>query len=139
MLETIVKTRIMIHISSNRILSESQFGFRESLNTETAVITLVNLIENAIENNLVAIGLFLDIRRAFDTVNHRILLDVLHNTGFRGIVYDWFVSYLASRKQIVFFENFVSDEEDIYSGVPQGPNLGPLLFLLYINNIYKLP
>ena len=81
------------------------------------------------------IGIFLDLSKAFDTIDHNILLYKLKHYGFRGVVYEWFVSYLENRKQYVSFKNNKSDLKNIICGVPQGSILGPLLFILYVNDI----
>ena len=80
-------------------------------------------------------GLFLDFRKAFDTVNHQILLKKMYKYGIRGVVYDWFKSYLSNRKQYVNINKVNSPKLNITCGIPQGSILGPLMFLLYINDI----
>ena len=78
--------------------------------------------------------IFLDLKKAFDMVDHQILLSKLQAYGIRGLTLKWFTSYLEQRKQICMLNNFKSDTETICCGVPQGSNLGPLLFLIYIND-----
>ena len=89
--------------------------------------------------NTLACGIFLDFSKAFDTINHNIILKVekFEFNGIRGVPKDWFVSYLGNRQQFVTLDNIVSNRQTIFSGVLQGPVLGPLLFLLYINDFSR--
>jgi hypothetical protein len=100
-----------------------------------AIIQLVDKIYNAVEKNETTIGIFLDLSKAFDTIDHKILIHKLELYGFRGIVLDWFKDYLYNRKQYVYYNSCDSELKDIICGVPQGSILGPLLFILYVNDI----
>ena len=125
----------MDFINSHKILNDKQFGFRNNHSTYMAIVHLVDKINNAVEKNETTIGIFLDLSKAFDTINHGILIHKLEHYGFRGIVLDWFRSYLSNRKQYVLYNSFKSNIKDIMCGVPQGSILGPLLFILYVNDI----
>ena len=127
--------RCFDYIENHKILNEKQFGFRPKHSTYMAIAQLVDKIHCAVEKNESTIGVFLDLSKAFDTIDHKILLHKLEHYGFRGIVLDWFKSYLSNRTQYVFFNNCKSEMKEIVCGVPQGSILGPLLFILYVNDI----
>ena len=119
----------MDYINKNNFLNEKQFGFRPNHSTYKAVIELVDKTANAVERNEPTLGMFLD------SINHNILLYKLEYYGFRGVALDWFKSHLSNRKQFVRHQMHDSDHKIINCGVPQGSILGPLLFILYINDI----
>ena len=134
-LERLVFDRCTDYIDANGILNDKQFGFRPKHSTYMAIAQLVDKINTAVEKHETTIGIFLDLSKAFDTIDHNILLYKLEYYGFRGVVLEWFKNYLNNRKQYVFHNNCKSDLKDIVCGVPQGSILGPLLFILYVNDI----
>ena len=120
------------------ILYKYQFGFRKNHSTTMALIILIDKILSSLNKGDYVVGIFLDLRKAFDTVNHEILMQKLYKYGVRGISYNWFKSYLYQRQQYVLFSDFKSTTQYITCGIPQGSILGPLLFLFYINDLAQV-
>ena len=135
--EKIIFKRVSSFVEKNNTLFSHQFGFRSKHSTTHALINITEKIREALDQKKVACGIFVDLQKAFDTVNHEILLKKLSHYGFRGFINDWFRSYLFQRKQRVCLNGFESDTKMILHGVPQGSVLGPFLFLLYINDLHK--
>ena len=120
------------------MLYHSQYGFRERRSTGHAIIDIVNQIKTNFDKGIYTCGIFIDLKKAFDTVNHSIMLQKLYHYGVRGIVSDWFCSYLSIRIQSTQIGPDISNKQPMICGVPQGSVLGPLLFPLYVNDIYRL-
>ena len=122
----------------NNILNSSQFGFRKNFSNEFAIIHLLDKIVDSLSRKERIIAIFMDLSKAFDTIDHNILLQKLNNYGIRGIALSWIRSYLSDRQQYVFINNKSSSMLDIQCGVPQGSILELLLFLIYVNDIINL-
>ena len=136
-LESAKHCRLMDYLTKHSILNNHQYGFRKKHSTFMAILALANKIFDSFEKNELTIGIFIDLKKAFDTVNHSILLDKLNFYGIRGTPFNWMHSYLLSHSQYVQIDSWKSPLLPIKCGVPQGSVLGPLLFLIYMNDIFS--
>ena len=135
--EKLVYKRMKSFIEEKNILCTSQYGFRQGHSTEHAILDIVSRIQSNMDAGAFSCGVFIDLKKAFDTVDHSILIHKLDFYGFRGIINVWFRSYLQDRTQITVIDQRPSNKSVVTYGVPQGSVLGPLLFLLYVNDIYS--
>lgn len=136
--EKIIYNRLVEYLNSINFLSEKQYGFRRKSNTLSATIDLVTKIKTNIDLKHIALGVFIDLKKAFDTVSHTVLLNKLTSIGICGTAYDMLKSYLSNRTQIVKIGQCKSQPRPVSFGVPQGSIMGPLLFLVYVNNIHDI-
>jgi len=135
--EKLMYRRLLEFIKSNHILNSNQFGFQQNASTSDAILEFLSDVYSKLNMKHSVVSVFLDFSKAFDTVKHDVLIRKLDYMGVRGLALDWFQSYLCNRKQYVDIGGHVSVNSVVRMGVPQGSILGPLLFLLYINDMSK--
>ena len=130
-------SRVYTHLEENNLLYKHQYGFRKQHSINHAIVNMIEKIKRKLDNKFLVAGVFIDLEKAFDTVNHKILLDKLSHYGISGSALAWFTSYLNNRYQRVSLDGNLSDYRQIECGVPQGSILGPLLFLIYLNDLHN--
>ena len=134
-MEKLIAKQIWEYLNANKILDKYYSGFRKNHSTETALTYITDEILTNMGNRLVTPTVLMDLSKAFDSIDHSMMLTKLFNYGFDCHAVFWFASYLRNRPQIVKVNSVISDQESLKCGVPQGSVLGPVLFVLYINEI----
>ena len=135
--EKTMHSRVYEHLEQNDLIYKHQYGFRKQHSTNHAITCMIEKIKQKLDKKIWVAGVFIDLEKAFDTVNHNILLQKLSHYGIAGTALSWFTSYLTNRHQRVSLDGNVSDYKKIVCGVPQGSILGPLLFLVYLNDLHN--
>ena len=133
--EKCVYKRVYSFLEKNNLIFKRQFGFRSGYSSNHTIVNLAESIKKYIDHDNYVFSVFIDLGKAFDSVDHQILLQKLYHYGIRGLAHNWFQSYLFNRQQFVFISGSSSELMSVKCGVPQGSTLGPVLFLLYITDL----
>lgn len=126
----------MTYLEDNNLLHPNQHGFRKNLSTVSQLLEITHDFATTIDSQLQTDAIFIDFAKAFDKVPHSKLIDKLVSIGINSSIIAWIKMYLSNRTQYVTVNNAASDPLEVFSGVPQGSVLGPILFLIYVNDIY---
>jgi hypothetical protein len=131
-----VAKKLIYHLESNDLIYANQYGFLPNRSTEQNLMQIINYVSNALNDGMYCVGIFLDLKKAFDVCSHTILLKKLRKMGINGLAHSWFASYLSGRSQKVDINGVTSEPCNLDISVIQGSTLGPILFLCYINDFW---
>jgi hypothetical protein len=139
LLEKIVAKKLIYHLESNDLIYANQYGFLPNRSTEQNLMQIIKYVSNALNDGMYCVGIFLDLKKAFDVCSHTILLKKLRKMGINGLAHSWFASYLSGRSQKVDINGVTSEPYNLDISVIQGSTLGPILFLCCINDFWAPP
>lgn len=137
-IEICFKDRLLNFLDSRNYFYPKQYGFRKKSSTLSATMDILTRLQKQLDQSMLASGLFIDLKKAFDTVDHKLLIHKMERSGIRGKPLEWIMSYLSDRKQYVVIDNVMSSLLEISCGVPQGSVLGPTLYLIYVNDLKNM-
>ena len=137
-LEKLMLNRLIVFLNKHNVLNKHQHGFHQNFSTNTALADVLDYITSKLDNKLSVLALFVDISKALESLNHNILLTKLEHYGVRGVVLNWFNSYLTGRYQYIEINGSKSLLKSIVCGISQGSITGPYLYLIYVNDIFNL-